>query len=287
MRHISSDRIAMSGGVVLIFNTLAGAGFLIALTLTSSGYTDILDSHSSILKVDPTAANSQLLDQHLMEPMLIVAFGDSTTAPRGSLNIFAKQLEERFGSKNSPVLVINAGIPSNNSRDALQRLDHDVISRHPRIVTIFFGINDSAVEVFNGDTQPRVSLKEYEENLKRITQELKRNGIQPIILTPNPVGWTDKLKELYGKPPYHPEDPDGWNVILKNYAQAARRVARACRVPLVDVYRLFERYASRSGRNLNNLMIDGMHPNDLGHTIIADHLVDVIESLPFWKHSRS
>jgi len=270
----------LKGGEVLIFNKLVGAVFLAGLSVGARGCSDCLDRHSSILEVGTTAVVSRIQNQRLSEPTLVVTFGDSTTATRGSLNIFAKQLEERLKSNSHPVRVINAGIPSNNTRDALQRLDHDVISQHPKIATIFFGINDSAVEVFNGDTQPRVSLQEYETNLTRITELLGRNEIQPIIMTPNPVGWTDRLKELYGKPPYRPEDPDGWNVVLKDYAQAARRVARARRVPLVDVYRVFESYAAKPGRNLNDLMLDGMHPNDLGHTIIANLLIEAIQNIP-------
>lgn len=219
--------------------------------------------------------------------MIIVTFGDSTTAPRGTLNIFAKQLEQRLAEAGSPVLIVNAGIPGDDSQDARQRLDRDVISRRPTVVTILFGINDSAINVFEGATQPRVPLQEYEQNLTWITKRLQRSKIQPMILTPNPVAWTERLKELYGKPPYRPEDPDGWNVILRDYAQAARRVAKACMVPLVDTYRLFQKYASDSGHNLNDLMLYGMHPNDLGHTIVANHLIEFIRNLPFWQRSRS
>ena len=37
----------------------------------------------------------------------------------------------------------------------------------PAFVTIGFGINDSAVDVLDGKTQPRVSIRDYEEEPSR------------------------------------------------------------------------------------------------------------------------
>jgi lysophospholipase L1-like esterase len=98
-------------------------------------------------------------------------------------------------------------------------------------------------------------------------------------MTPNPVAWTDELKTLYGKPPYRPNESDGWNVLLKDYAQAVRRVVKDQRVPLVDVYRLFGEYAAGPGHELNDLMFDGMHPASSGHALIADHLFKRLKEL--------
>jgi lysophospholipase L1-like esterase len=241
---------------------------------------------SHFLSVPPSPPISSF-NQSSSEPVVIVTFGDSTTAPRGPLNIFAKQLETRLANDGHRVRIVNAGVPSNDTRDARQRLDQDVISHRPKVVTILFGINDSAVDFVAKASEPRVPLREYEQNLTWITKRLQRSKIQPIIITPNPVAWTDNLKELYGRPPYRPDDPDGWNVFLKDYAQAARRVAKACRVPLVDVYQLFQKYASEPGHSLNDLMLDGMHPNDLGHTIVANHLIEVLKNLRPWRRPGS
>jgi lysophospholipase L1-like esterase len=82
------------------------------------------------------------------------------------------------------------------------------------------------------------------------------------------------------KPPYRPDDPDGWNVLLKDYAQSVRRIAKARSVTLVDTYQVFKDYSARDGHDLNDLMIDGMHPNDAGHALIAKHLIMAIGKEP-------
>lgn len=210
----------------------------------------------------------------------IVAFGDSTTAPRGGVRVFAAVLEERLVREGDHARVINAGIGGNNTRQARERLTRDVIEHHPLVVTLSFGINDSAVDVFDGATQPRVPLPEYEKNLAHMVQQLQDAGILPILMTPNPVAWTDELKKLYASPPYRPDDADGWNVLLKDYAEAVRRIAAAREVPLVDTDRLFRAYAAEPGHDLHDLMTDGMHPNDAGHAIIAVHLAGLIRTTP-------
>ena len=51
------------------------------------------------------------------EPVTIVAFGDSTTAVRGSTTIYARLLQEELHN----VRVINAGVPGNTTELARQR----------------------------------------------------------------------------------------------------------------------------------------------------------------------
>ena len=147
------------------------------------------------------------------------------------------------------------------------------------MVTIWFGLNDSAGDVSQGNTSPRVPIDRYEENLRHFVGVLRSQGARPILLTPNPVAWTPELKRRYGKPPLNPDDPDGYNVFVKQYAGVVRKVAAAWNVPLVDVYRLFDDYARSDRNRLHDLTLDGMHPNDRGHRMIADHLVTIIRPL--------
>ena len=98
-------------------------------------------------------------------------------------------------------------------------------------------------------------------------------------MTPNPIYWTPALKSYYGKPPYLPDDPDGFNVTLREYAQAVRQLAEKQKIPLVDVYAAFENYGKMKNKNVNDLLLDGMHPNDKGHRIVADLLINEIVNL--------
>ncbi|MCP4645359.1 MAG: hypothetical protein GY851_33255 [bacterium] len=207
----------------------------------------------------------------------LVAFGDSTTATRGPLGIYAKLLDKELPSRGVRAKVVNAGIGGNTTDMARARFEKDVLVHDPDVVTLGFGINDSAIDVWKRATKSRVSLERYEENLRHFIDTLKKRGARPVLMTPNCLAWTPGLKAMYGKPPYNPDDPDGFNVTLKVYAAAVRRIAEEKEVPLVDAYALFEGYAQAG--LIDGLLLDGMHPNDRGHRLVADALLEVVPGL--------
>jgi len=212
------------------------------------------------------------------EPLRIVAFGDSTTAPREALVIYAERLAHDLPARGIDVEVANAGIPSNTTEDARKRFQVDVIDRKPALVILQFGINDAAVDVWKDPpaTSPRVDRERFKENLAFFLRELAERDIRAILMTPNPTRWAPKTRELYGRPPYGPEDPDGFNVLLRGYAGAAREIAAALNTPLVDVYAAFQDYGSVPGQSADDLLLDGMHPNEAGHALVAGLLLEAI-----------
>lgn len=210
------------------------------------------------------------------DPVRIVAFGDSTTAPRLNLVLYATLLEQELNRRSPvPVKVINAGVPGDTTAAASLRLDRDVLAHDPALVIIQFGINDSAIDVWKSPpaTQSRVPLDQFRENLRRFTQTLKDRGATVILMTPNPLAWTPALQKQYGHPPYDPQNPDGFNVPLVPYTEAVRELAVAMQVPLVDVARAHAEHARRS---TEPLLLDGIHPNGEGHKLVGRLLIDLI-----------
>ncbi|MCW5553013.1 MAG: exo-alpha-sialidase [Verrucomicrobiae bacterium] len=212
------------------------------------------------------------------KPMYIVAFGDSTTAPRAvegrELAVYADLLATDARLSERGVKIINAGVSANTTSDARARFRRDVLARRPAVVIIQFGINDAAVDVWKNPpaTAPRVSRDDYAANLSFFVTEVKRRGAQPILMTPNPLRWTDRMRSMYGKPPYLPDDADGFNVLLKSYADAVREVAKQTGTPLVDVYAAFHAQGDNASHSVDELLLDGMHPNEKGHRLIVDLL---------------
>lgn len=212
------------------------------------------------------------------EPTKLVAFGDSTTATRGALRIYAQILQEDLPAKDHPVLVVNAGVGGHNTNHARSRFERDVLAQQADIVVIQFGINDAAVDVWKkpAATNPRVSLEIFEKNLQHFVRTLKSRKARVVLMTPNPLRWTPKMRELYGQPPYDAQDPDGFNILLKHYAEKVRDLSRTEDVPVIDVYQLFEDYGSHEGQTVSDLLLDGIHPNARGHQLIADRLMKVV-----------
>jgi len=128
--------------------------------------------------------------------MRIVALGDSTTA---TAQDWTPQIEEVYADCLPAALdrhgiraeVVNVGIGGTTTRDAVARLDHDVRRHHPDIVVVQFGINDSWIDADEGRTRPRLTRDEYRRNLKHIIRTLELDGARIVLMTPNPMRWSD------------------------------------------------------------------------------------------------
>jgi len=209
------------------------------------------------------------------QPGGIVMFGDSTTAERpGAIEkVYADRVREALQGTGSTLSVYNAGVGSSTTKNARDRLARDVLAHKPRVVVIQFGLNDAAVDVWKESpaTASRVPLTEYEQNIRWIIATLRAQNVKPVLMTTNPLRWTSKLRDLYGKPPYRPDEPDGFDApVLASYNEAVRRLAAELAVPLVDVHAAF------TAQNADKLLLDGMHPNDAGHQLIAELLAPIL-----------
>jgi lysophospholipase L1-like esterase len=211
----------------------------------------------------------------------IMMFGDSTTAYRhGSVQkVYSMRVDEALQSIGSSLSVHNAGIGGNTTRDALKRFDRDVLRHKPRVVVMQFGINDSAVDVWKKPpaTEPRVPLAEYIANMRTLITSAQKEKARVIVMTTNPVRWTSKLRELYGKPPYDPAADDGFDSVhLAAYNEALRKLAKELSVPLVDVRAAYPDFAVKHKTPIDGMLLDGMHPGDLGHQLVSELLVPAI-----------
>lgn len=218
------------------------------------------------------------------KPGAIWLFGDSTTAHRpGAVEkVTSVRLDEALQSIGSSLSVSNAGIGGHTTRDGLKRFDRDVLAHQPRVVVISFGINDAAVDVWKNPpaTGPRVPLDEYRGNLKEIVTKTRAAGAKAIFMTPNPIRWNSKLRDLYGKPPYDPDDELGFDQpVLDSYRQAMRNVAAELSVPVLEVPRVWEAALVETGGKVDNFLLDGLHPNDAGHAATAAALLPVVRDV--------
>lgn len=222
----------------------------------------------------------------------IVCFGDSTTAERvGVQKVYADRLlDELNGVVDQVVCVINAGVGGNTTRLAFDRFEDDVLAHRPQLVIIQFGLNDQAFDHWRDPPAKasRVVVAEYIEHLRHFVLAVREQGGEAILMTPNAMVWTDSLKQKYGRLPYDVNSANGLNVLLHQYVQAMRQLAQEEGTALVDIFAIYQqKLASEGVAGLERLLLDGMHPNDDGHALVARELLPVITGFLRRNQSRT
>lgn len=199
----------------------------------------------------------------------MVALGESTTLGASASSIekcwvsqVAALLEEFQGSK---IEVINQGIGSNVltpecpsyeysvKPSALERLDDELLDLQPDLILLSYGLNDS-----RGGTPVHVFRRAYQELIDRI-----RARSQALIVLLN----TFYVHEVVFHHCVHWEESD--YPVAELFNLVIQQLAEANDLILADVY------SAEAGVDWV-IDPDHVHPNDLGHRLIANRVFEAI-----------
>lgn len=156
-----------------------------------------------------------------------------------------KSLKDRY-----PYCVLNCIVTSiggENSQAGSRRFTKTVLNHRPDVLFIDYSLNDR-----------RLSLEEARSNWSRMIRKALARGIKVILLTPTP-----DLKEDI-------RDPE---TLLARHAQMVRSLAETYHVGLVDSYSIFRQMAL-DGVDLKHYMSQNNHPNEKGHRVVADAILE-------------
>ncbi len=200
----------------------------------------------------------------------IVGFGDSITCGYGvERSITYIDRLERYMPLYFPSIswhIDHAGVCGDTTREALTRLEGQVLKHHPNIVIILFGSNDAAM-----NAEQFRNLDEFEKNMEKIIQEIKghnnRTGLNgcvpiPILLTPPPV-----LEEILA--------PERNNNRLRQYGHTIKLLAKKYNCPLIDLYEHMTSHPSLK----DLLSTDGLHFSIEGYNLLYDVIFSEITKL--------
>jgi lysophospholipase L1-like esterase len=205
----------------------------------------------------------------------IVAFGDSTTVGYSVTDNYARKLERRLKTLGFKSTIINSGLNGDTTSGAAKRFDEAVLAHNPDLVIIQFGLNDQTMRLYEDPREMKsyVSQDLYAANLGRFVSELRSRNCQVVLMTPNPMCWSDTLERHYPSGPFL-EAPNGGNQLLERYVESVREIAQSEKIPLVDVFHHVSAYEKKTGRKIQELFLDdGVHPNERGYDLIVDKLI--------------
>ena len=156
-----------------------------------------------------------------------------------------RQIKARY--PYAVVNVINTSIGGENSQSGEKRFKTEVLPHRPDVLFIDYALNDR-----------RVGLAEARKAwVSMIDEALKRN-IKVILLTPSPDQRVNLLEA---------------GNELEQHALQIEQLAEVYQIGLVDSYGLFKQQAQH-GERVADFMSQVNHPNEKGHALIADALMD-------------
>lgn len=204
--------------------------------------------------------------------MRILVFGDSITQgfydpDKGGwcnrLELYAQQktIESDW---NFDKTFFNLGISGGKSDDLVKRLENEIQARKDSqdiVIVIATGANDS---VSNDVTKEnRVPLEEFSKNYQWLIDTAKKYG---KVIT---VGITPVQEELLSPIPWFP----GHSYLQserERYDVEIKRLSEENSVVHISMLHIFE--------PTEEFLIDGVHPNSLGHERIYERIKEALEA---------
>ena len=192
----------------------------------------------------------------LTKPGTTIAFmGDSITQQGAGPLGYVTLVMAGLATNNIQAAAIKAGISGHKSNNMLARLERDVTSHRPALMTLSCGVND----VWHGANG--VPLPAYRTNITAIVSQAQAAGIEVVILTATMIK----------------EDPENaLNAKLADYNIFLRELAaeKQCRLADVSEVMIAQVKAARAaGTGGNILTSDGVHMNAQGDRMMATCLL--------------
>ena len=187
----------------------------------------------------------------------ICIFGDSVTqadyVEENYVELLRKYLEKQY--KDDYIQVYNLGVSGNTTKDILKRFEFESSVRNPTEMIFQIGINDSCY-LWTED-KPMVSSDKFESNLKKLI--IQAGGFtKNIVFLGLTLGDDSILKPFPGS--LMGESYDLARV--KKYDKILKEVVEKnfCRfIPLLDKLNFDD-------------FLDGLHPNQNGHTKMFEEI---------------
>ena len=214
----------------------------------------------------------------MSKAITIVGLGDSITAAKAMadeekrwLRVLEAKLCTAFPS--IAFKVVNAGAGGNSAREAMARLDRDVLAHSPDFVILQFGGNNNDP----GRPERRVPPDEFNALLARFRDSLPPQT-RGVVVTFPPVY---RHSHAYWKNPDYRDyllESERRGMGLADYVRMTREFAQANGYPMYDCHAELTALAERDGWQTYTRP-DGVHLTAAGNRALAAGVFGVLEPL--------
>ena len=200
----------------------------------------------------------------------VLFIGDSITDVKFNLRmmkdikgrkIYALQLKKKFRECSKDIKVDIKGIASNRTYHVYDRLTKDCINLKPDVIIMLIGVNDAWENYVPEDYPPLV--RPMEPHIREVYRRIRTELPDTQILYVMPF----MIDSVESKLPFHKK--------LDEYREILKNVALENGAKVIDMQQVF--YDAQKKMPPKDLAIDGIHPTNLGHKVMADAIYEMIE----------
>ena len=206
-------------------------------------------------------------------PINIVAFGDSITHGMfgaGEIDyeaVYWNRLKKKIQDVKMyvPVNVIDAGIGGATAENSVERVDSQVLTHKPDVITVCFGLNDVTG-----------SVDKFVASLRHIFEKCKESGSEVIYMTPNMLNTyvaedTREIDREYAVITAKMQNEG----VMDMFMERACECAKSCGVKVCDCY---SKWKEMSMTQDTTMMLANRvnHPKRELHELFAQGLFDIL-----------
>jgi lysophospholipase L1-like esterase len=169
------------------------------------------------------------------------------------------RLKQYYFASKKDVIVYNLGVSGATSVDILQRFEIEYKARHPEVVIIAIGMNDS---LFDQTIQNNwVTTDKTKGNLEKIINIVRKDNGKIVF-----IGLTSIMESLLNPTPWATQLSYSTKSVIK-YNQIIKKVATENDVPFCPMFDLLK----------EEDLDDGLHSNAQGHKKMFKRIKNFLE----------
>lgn len=198
--------------------------------------------------------------------MQIFVFGDSIAwgawdteggwVTRIKKHVSQKVVASKFNKYDE---VINLGVSGSDTNNLLARFENEITARiDPLIypgetIGVFFAIGTNDCQFINSENNFQVPPEQFTTNLKKLISLARKHTDKIVFVGLPPV---DEASPVQRETSYTNDSIKKYNLLIKNI----------CLKENIDFIEIFDEFIRT---DISQLIVDGLHPNNKGHEIIA------------------
>lgn len=174
-------------------------------------------------------------------------------------NLFRDYMKEKYNAT-----VVNKACTGTTVDFVMDKLSV-LVESDDDIIVCTIGTNNRHKYFSDGEKPLREDfLKEFQSKIKKMYSMFVDTGIPTILVANIPAAAKNEL-----------DGEDYWRILhMSDINESYKKLSAECEAAVFSLYDAFSDYCKGKGHSVDELLCDGLHPNDKGYKVMFDLIID-------------